>query len=228
MLSNKKRGIKLILISLFGVTLFIVWRIGHSPFPPDITIGQTPMSTGQVPSNVPLRTISPTPTLNTQTWGERFRDATIPEIPGITWQTYTNKEYGFEMEYPKGMEIKTGKSSQAGSSYIHFNLPSRRPYDAFMTIVIYSKSLREIFQGDLYVVYRHNLENMTPDATINGFGIFTENSNQSPDSNGSNALAIYFEEYGHSYYLGESGHGFNNTQDYKIIEHMIKTLYFLK
>ena len=185
----------------------------------------TPFMPTTTPTQPPPQTQAPA---DTRSWGERFRDKTIPEVKGVTWQTYTNKEYGFEMEYPKGMEIETGKSSQAESSYIHFDLPLRRPYNAFMTIVIYPKSLREIFQGDLYVVYRHKLENMTPDAIINELGIVISGADENPDSNGSNALAVYLEKYGHSYYLGESGHDFNDTQDYKIVEHMIKTLHFLK
>ena len=230
MLNNKKIILILAVAALLIAGAVVYWH--QLPSYPQIT-QPTPLVSLPSPF-IPMITSSPVPevsSMDTRSWGERFRNPTIPEVPGITWQTYTNKEFGFEMEYSKGMEIGEGKSSQAGSPYIYhidFFLPSRHPFSSFMSIGVSPKSLREIFQEDLYRVYRHKLENMIPDATTNGLGIFTANSNQSPDSNGSNALVLYFEKYGNSYMLDEPGNAFNNAQDYKIIEHMIKSLHFLK
>ncbi len=184
-----------------------------------------PVMPTMTPQQVPPQTQTPT---DTRSWGERFKDPAIPEVTGVEWQTYTNKEYGFEMEYPMGMEIETGGNSQDGSAYIYFDPSPHRPFNTFLAITVSSKSLRERFQEDLYVVYRRKLENMTPDATINGLGIIIEGPDEDPNSNGSNALVVYLEKYGHSYHFVEVHHESDNERDMQIIERMIKTFHFLK
>ena len=108
MLANTKT--KIIIISLafliVGVLIFsgsglimLTARPAPSSDTPYPSINLPPSG---APSVSPYVSMSPTPIPDTRTWGERLRDKTIPQVPGVTWQTYTNTEYGFEMEYPKG------------------------------------------------------------------------------------------------------------------------------
>ena len=130
MLNDKKIGIRLILIALFGVTLFIVWRIGHSPFPPDITIGQTPPPPG--PSNVPLEIISPTPA----------SQESQASIDTGNWQTYVNKKYGFEMKLPPQLEVfeyPRNQSYPALNIYIA-DVPGTHPNQFVLDILVFNNA----------------------------------------------------------------------------------------
>ena len=78
--------------------------IAQSKFPVPVPVPRPspmPTTTPQV-----LSTAAPQASVDTRSWGERFRDPTIPQVTGVAWQTYTNKEYGFQLQYPKGWDVE--------------------------------------------------------------------------------------------------------------------------
>lgn len=237
---NIMNRIRYILIILIGAVLFgtgLVWYAQTRPKP--ITEYVPPAGNEPFPSGLPTTTpqqVSPTPpsgTIDTRSWGERFRDPTIPEIPGVAWQTYTNKEYGFEMEYPQGFWIETKEDNTKDMrSHIYVHPPGSRihmygedlPYRTLVSITVSPKSLKEFVGEGSYLDQRFKKQGMTPDATLHSIDLFIEN----PDGQSNqNFLFLYFEKYGHSYGISETYPG-DNEKEKKLTEHIIKTFRFLK
>ena len=224
MLNNKKIGIKLLLIALFGITLFIVWNIEHSPFPPDISIGQTPLPPGLTPSSIPSETISPTPAGDIRTWGERFRDPTIPEVPGVTWQTYTNKEFGFEMEHPVGWGVQETNAQISREVTLEFYVNPYKKYTNPLFLNLSKGTIHDNFshRGNYWI--NRIKKGLAPDANIKGIDVYIDTSEWHSTQND---LGLYFEKNGFIYSFQERM-GASSYENNNIIEHMIKTLHFLK
>lgn len=167
-----------------------------------------------------------------RSWGERLRDPALPDIPGVVWQTYTNKKYGFKIKYPKDFWIESKKDSandKRSKIYIHPPYPpnpdvygEEQPYPSLVSISIAQQGLREFMEQSTYFDERFK-QGMIPDATINGIDFFIRDVDA--ESNGI-ALEIYFEKYDHTYSFG--GVHFNEEKDKKMIEYMAKTFRFLK
>ncbi|TSC62972.1 MAG: hypothetical protein G01um101448_77 [Parcubacteria group bacterium Gr01-1014_48] len=233
-ISRPKFFLFTIFITIGGSIGYIGWsllkeymgrrQIQNISMPPLPSIPPTPMT-------IPQPLGKPQGSVDIRSWGERFRDKTIPEVPGIEWQTYVNKEYGFTMEYPTGFWIERGESSNKEiESYIYINslkhvnpLVYPKGHATLLAISISPKSLPEFIGESTYFDERFKKQGMTPDATMHGMDLFIDYS----DSESSReSLRIYFEKYGHSYYFVEVH--FNEDDDKKMIEHMIKTFHFLK
>ena len=130
------------------------------------------------------------------------------------------------MEYPVGWGVEEGMSSQDGSYYIYFDPSPHRPYNTFLAITVSPKSLREIFQKNLYLVSRFkSSQGIIADATINGLDIIIEGPDADPDRI---PLVVDLEKDGHSYYFVDAREAFHDAHDKQILEHMIKSLHFLK
>ena len=216
MINGKKIGIKLIMIALFAVTLFSIWKIETSPFPPNIGTGPT-----LTPRAIPLKTIPLTPAFDTRTWGQRLRSP-ASEIPGIKWRTYHNEEYGFEMQYPDDWtyKIKNSTYKEATTSYsaflIDFSTQSIESnlYAFKLSFAVQKKNIKD---------YEKNLEQkgkFTPKETIyiNGTDWVLTN----PDLENI-LLGLYTARQDHIYNFSE---GFLTNGDYKTVIYMIKSFRF--
>jgi len=191
------------------------------------------------PSNIPSGTwqpVSPTPPaepIDTRSWGERFRDPAIPDVPGITWQTYTNKEYGFEMEYPKGTRVEIMKDfKNTGVVWLYFNfyndMSGMRAPITFGGIMSIRRGTLDTLRNELmrsaYWVNRINTRGFIPDATRNGIDMFIETADE---PSGHNVPSVNIVGGGYVYQLSESYESQSEETD-KITEHIIKTFRFLK
>lgn len=193
--------------------------VGSAPFPQPVG--------SDVPTTTPIQQSEiPDAPADMRSWGERFRDTTIPEVPGVTWQTYTNKEYGFQMEYPMGWAInrnKEAKNPNAINSF-PFYLKSRSPYPPILAFDVFRATLREFVSQISDLDQRFKNQGITPDATINGISLFIRGGNEGSNRD---ALSAVLEKDGHVYVFGESFE-WHNEEVNKIIEHMVKTFHFLK
>lgn len=162
-----------------------------------------------------------------------MRDPAIPDIPGVVWQTYINKEYGFKMEYPKGFWIESKKNNtnnKRSEIYIHPSYPpnprvygEEQPYASLASISIAQQDPREFIGQSTYFDERFRKQGMIPDAIIHGIDFFIYNAGVESNKI---AFEMYFEKYGNAYYFGEVH--FNEEKDKKMIEHIAKTFRFLK
>ena len=225
MLNNKKIIIILAIAVLFIASAVVYWH----PLPSYPHITQPTPSVSLPSPFIPAITSSPAPevsSMDTRSWGERFRDKTIPEVPGVTWQTYTNKEYGFAMEYPKRGSVKI--VANAGVTVFDFASQQYESEKIDSTVLILSTSqgtLRdELMQQGNYWSERIKKDGLTPDIIIHGIDLFLYDPNGRSDQN---VLWIRFEKYGYIYRFGEPFEA-HNEENNKIIEHMIKTFRFLK
>lgn len=164
---------------------------------------------------------------DTRSWKERFRDKTIPDVPGIEWQTYTNKEYGFGINYPVGWRFikeTTRKHPHALDSFRLYLPDEQKNSDiSIFSINIFPETLHEFAHTDSALDERLK-KGMSPDTTINGIDLLIMSSDGSSDGI---ILRVIFEKDGHTYLLGQSFHA-NNDQNNNIIEHMVKTLRIIK
>lgn len=178
----------------------------------------------QVPSTTPQLPVEPQTSVDTRSWGERFRDKTIPEVEGVTWQTYTNTEYGFEMEYPKEWGVNIKNNNPYAVDSFTFYSGNHGPYPPVLSLDIFHGTLREFARQISDLDQRFKNRGMVPDATINGIDVFIRGQNEGSNQD---TLSVSFEKHGYTYSFGESfeWHSENNN---KIIEHMIKTFHFLK
>lgn len=190
-----------------------------------------PGASTTTPQQVPPT--SPNKLTDTRSWGERLRDPAIPDVPGVAWQIYANKKYGFQMEYPKDFWIESKKDStndKRSKIYIHPPYPpnprvygEEHPYASLASISIAQQGLREFIGQSTYFDERFKKQGMISDAIINEIDFFIDSADAESDRI---ALLMYFEKYGHTYYFGEVH--FNEEKDKKMIEHMAKTFRFLK
>ena len=195
-------------------------------FPPQqIILPGAPFMPTITPPQLPPQTQAPA---DTRSWGERFRDKTIPEVPGVTWQTYTNNEYGFEMEYPVGWGIQETNLSVSQNTNLKPNLKFYiEPYKWHAEVLYLSLSkgtIRDLFfRKDTYWTDRIN-KGLTPDASVgatSAYIYFSERYDPQIDLN------ILFEKDNFTYDFSQSM-GARSYGNDKIIEHMIKTFHFLK
>ncbi len=233
---NVNRTLFITLMSVCAVLLgtSIVWYVRTKPIA--ITgygVSVEPPSRLHSTTTPEQPTPAPDKTSDTRSWGERLRDTMIPKVPGVVWQTYTNKEYGFEIEYPKDFWIETGRVGDRNTgSYIYFHphgppnpnlYGAEHPYATLLAISVSPKSLKEFVGVGSYLDQRFKKGLVTPDATLHGLDIFIENPEGQSDQN---PLLLYFEKYSHTYYLVEVH--FNEQEDKKMLEHMVKTFHFIK
>jgi hypothetical protein len=181
------------------------------------------------PTHVPTTTLQPQAepqtSGDTRSWGERFRDKTIPEVEGVTWQTYTDTEYGFEMEYPKGWGVeKEDVKTSGGVAFMFYRIPnSHDPYSRFLSLNIYRGKLRDALQRDGYWSRRIEKNGLVPDAKINGMDVYIYASElhdpQQVD------LFLSLERNNFVYHFTQPM-GTKSYENDEIIEHMIKSFKF--
>mgnify|MGYP001583788660 CR=1 FL=1 len=76
-----------VIVRTSGLEVFLWWASGgHGPVPFPVGTPAGPLASGR-----PVPSVTPTPR-----WGELLQSPAT-EIPGITWKTLHNDEYGFEM-----------------------------------------------------------------------------------------------------------------------------------
>ena len=215
-----------ILIVAIVVMVGVVWHASNKPVSFLNTPSPTPdpnPSFSSTPFPISSASESPTPIPDTRTWGERLRDKTIPEVPGIKWQTYTNQKYGFEMEYPEGWAIeRRGKNPHAVDSY-HFYPKNTNPYPSIFGLIIYRGTLREFLSKNSSIFKkRFDAQGVIPDTTINGVDLFIEEDGMSSQV----LFSVNFERDGYTYSFGGS---FGQNEDMrKIMEHALKIFRFVK
>ena len=196
------------------------------PNPIFLTQNPTPnLPSPFAPPTTPYPSTSPTPIPDTRTWGERFRDKTIPEIPGITWQIYTNEKYGFEMEYPDVWMMDKDRNTRAINSF-HFYHKNAGPFPSAFGLSIYRGTLREFLsRNSSSFKERFDEHGVIPDATINGIDIFMFNGGNGASNEV--ILSMHLEKDGFIYSFGGSyeAHGESGNN---IVEHIIKTFHFVK
>jgi len=230
---NRIKSIHIILICAVLLGVGVVWYtqirlkpitayippVGSEPFPQPVG--------SDVPTTSPIQQpkTSDEPA-DTRSWGERMRDAIIPDVPGVTWQRYTNKDYGFQMEYPKGWTTKTDVDNKNFPQYINFNRfpPHKNSYTMnTLSFRVSNKNLQELAKEDVDLTNRFQRRDTTPDAIIHDINIFIYD----PDTGSDNVtLTLYFEGNGHSYTFIEPW--FTDNKDKAIIEHMIKSFHFIQ
>lgn len=225
---NKKN--KIIIVSLaflilvvlmFWDTLFILvsWKYDERmsvwdfltarPVPSSITQYPTPAPPGPIPSNLPPIVQGPSP--DTRTWGQLLRSP-IAEIPGITWKTLRNNEYGFEMKYPSNWTYKMKRSiNTVGSeSYPVFSIN----FSSEVFLIIQKRSLNS------YEKYIGQKEFSAKEIlSINAINWALIDANV-----GSVILQLYTEKQGYVYSFSDD----LTTQNYNVDAYMIKSFHFVQ
>ena len=235
---SRKYTIIGILIVAIVLAMSVILYISNKPVSflntPSATLDPTPGSPF-APPTTPYPSTSPTPIPDTRTWGERFRDKTIPDVPGVEWQTYTNQKYGFKMDYPRGWYIETQTDGEKGFSSLErlFEMqfsPSKDFYlNTFFSLQIRKKSLLQFIREDLSpnrnLYKRFQIYPIIPDAMINGLGIIIDSPDLEPEGM---SLWVFFEKNAYTYILNQHEPGFDFVRNGRIAEHMAKTFRFLK
>lgn len=239
---NKTAPILIILICTVLLGVGMVWYaqtrpksiteyvppVGSEPFPQPVR--------SDVPTTSPIQQseTSDAPA-DPRSWGERMRDPTVPDVPGVIWQTYINKKYGFEIEYPKGWYIETQTNGEEGFSSVdtlfgmQFSPSKDFYYNTFFYLQIRIKGLLQSIrennnpENDLYA--RFHGSPIVPDAMINGLGVIIDRPDLEPEGM---SLWIFFEKSGYTYILNQHEPGFDYQRNSRIAEHMVKTFRFLK
>lgn len=238
---NRITSMLIILICALLLGAGVFW---YATKPIAIT-GYVPPSGGEpslsgLPTTTPQQ-VRPAPSnaaADTRSWGDRLRDKIITQVPGVIWQTYTNKEYGFEMEYPDVWAIKMSKHPDsfhffgkdrypdAINSFAFYSKKDKSPYSITFVLNIYPQTLREFARQSPDLDRRFKNQDMIPDAMINGIDIFIENGGGDGRSD-QTIISAYLEKDGYTYTFGGSFE-WQNEYVNKIIEHMIKTFHFLQ
>lgn len=196
-------------------------------------ISVTTLPPAPQPIHVPTTTLQPPgesqKPIDTRSWGERFMDKTIPEVEGVTWQTYTNTEYGFEMEYPKGWGVEKEDVKTLRGMFFEFYRQSQThpdyPIASMLGLGIYKGRLQEELQRDGYWARRIEKYGLVSDANINGVDVYIYASELSDPQQID--LELSFEKNDFRYRFTQPM-GTKSYENDKIIEHMIKTFHFLK
>jgi hypothetical protein len=159
-------------------------------------------------------------------WGERFRDKELPKIPGIIWQTYSNKEYGFALKYPVGWRIEKSNVPMSGGVVFTFCIEQYKPKECrALSLNIYKGKLKgELIRTDSEWADRIKEYGLVPDANLDSVNVFIRYPEQNSEET---LLELWFEE-NRSIYVFDEARGVSSNENKKIIEYLIKSIRFLK
>ena len=190
----------------------------------------SPQATGEA-----TPTQSPVLQAHNNNWGERFKNAQLPNIPDVTWQTYTDTEHGFTFQFPAVWEIQKNTYKTSGVTSLTFcsgKFEELKVQGKDCRVLLFSLrrgNLQEvILANDSEWAERIRTKGFVPDANINGIDIYITHPELNGDNNGDNTIIqLYFEKNGTIYSFAETFEG-ASEQNNTIIEYIIKSFHFVK
>lgn len=195
-----------------------------------LTARPAPSSIGQYSMPKPIndeefRKMLPVP-MSMEAWRERLNSKKIPETQVAQWQTYQNKEYGFELQYPSTWEITEGEV-EGFALRIYFGKGASGEGIAFVpaksaSLSIIKIPLSEYLKQRMESDQRLMTKNLTPDAVINGINIIIDYGRTDVDS--AAFIPMLFEHNGITYEFGMK----ERMREDEIIEYMIKSFHFVQ
>lgn len=235
MAANQKN--KIITISLaFGLLIFLIfWKIDGNISGWDMLTARpvpssfipTPAPPGPMPSNLPITSpnhLDPLP------WGVRLVSKEMPHVEGVIWKTYTNKEYGFEMQYPERWSIDSNFDNYVEyhtgvyqTIFFTFDPPEATYDNVHLTLRRHNnKNLMEYLERYYKELGTDNYHGpVKRNIVINNINWLVEN----PDE-----YEMYGELYAEKgdYIYLFPGTSFPTRNERNIVEYMIKSFHFIQ
>ena len=211
----------IIVVGAFGYAYSLRYSITQAP--PHVS----PTKAMPIPPTTTLKQVPQSQSIDMRTWGERFRDPKIPEVKGVEWQTYVNKEFGFQLEYPRGWEVKqfpVDTNEEIDLEFYVAPYDGGEPYLSLGTLKGRVDSYVQEGDDSSYWSGQVKENKLVPYFYSNEIGMFLRN----PKDSSTMPFFVLFRNDDMSFVFTESLLTIHDEDHRQINEHIVKTFRFLK